>query len=169
MACSPHAVAKCCLTTSLANGSGDGDYDGDGVVATDADYIIQYLRHTTGHHSDPIFQLANEGLQQRLQEPQDGNPGSIQALFRFLCTVPTPSLRSDCCIRFEQAAAHLWLQDDPSEAGGEGPNEATETMMKGMLSSWGWRTMVTLSEDVRNQCRLALFNFSPRLERVGLA
>ena len=49
-ACSPHAVAKCCLTTSPASGSGDGDYDGDGMVATDADSIIQMLRHTAAHH-----------------------------------------------------------------------------------------------------------------------
>eukprot|EP00434_Breviolum_minutum_P021123 symbB.v1.2.018636.t1/scaffold1495.1/size115473/3 len=30
----------------------DGDYDGDGMVATDADSIIQILRHTAAHHNE---------------------------------------------------------------------------------------------------------------------
>ena len=110
------SCCKCCLTSSPAHGSGEGGYDGDGMVATDAQSILQIVRRTAAHHNDTIFQIANEGLQQRLREPQEAEPANIQALFRFICTVPTPSLRSDCCIRFEQAAGQLWLQDDPSEA-----------------------------------------------------
>ena len=119
-ACSPHAVVKCCLTTSPASGSGDGDYDGDGMVATDADSIIQMLRRTAAHHNDPIFPVANEGLQQRLREPQDGSPASIEALFRFICTVPTPSLRSDCCILSKQLGTcgyRMTLREPCSEMG----------------------------------------------------
>ena len=52
----------------------------------------------------------------RLREPQDVNPASIEAQASgSFAPVPTPScIRSDCCIRFEQAAGQLGLQDDPS-------------------------------------------------------
>ena len=74
------------------NGSGDGDYDGGGMVATDAQSILQIVRRTAAHHNDTIFQIANEGLQQRLREPHEAEPATTQVTTSLF--PPMPELAS---------------------------------------------------------------------------